>query len=570
MRINVLELNKKTDLLKDKMTGGKSFEELERKIAPKLCTEGLYAAFISVCDMQTRAKVFRCAAASLSDAWHGACDKARKYITNEDINAEWVRADIICKSERVSTAKVIDKISAGFNESFRKGISFDEELSTALTEAEINGNRVISYKQKALEVPQINKYLKISCRQQLEALPEELILFDCVSAFCDEENKTYSLYSGGSSCGRRKLGRFGKQTAAEVISTSSEYLSMQLDLTGRFGGCIYPIHHTQTTSYNIVRHALAIRGMLAAYRVTEDRFTLKQAECALGFLVKNSFYKYKKPLSEENTAYIADLSAREVRISGNSAAIIAMTDYMDIVGGDRYKKLCTELGNGILELFDSSTGEFTHVLEIPKLTVKEKQRTVYYDGEAVFALAKLYGLTGEKRFLDAAQCTAERLIREDYTIYRDHWISCAMNEITKYLPEERYFEFGLKNAQLNLKKIYDSKTTYHTYLELLCATFELYERITEEKISVSYLNEFDTALFIKTLFHRAEFMLNGYCYPEYVMYLKYPERIKGAFFIRHDGFRIRIDDIQHFCCAYCAMHRSYEKLEALKKAHKEN
>ena len=48
------------------------------------------------------------------------------------------------------------------------------------------------------------------------------------------------------------------------------------------------------------------------------------------------------------------------------------------------------------------------------------------------------------------------------------------------------------------------------------------------------------------------------------MYLKYPNMSLGAFFVRHDGYRIRIDDIQHFCGAYYSFYRNYDKLQALK------
>ncbi len=566
MNIYVIEFNKKAEQLKNAILDGRSFEELEAEIAPELCTEGLFAAFISVCDCRERARVLRCAAPTLREAWHGACKAAAKFITGRDYNACWVKADIMRCSERKSTERVIKEFSRGYNEMYRRGISFDEEFNTALIEAEINGNRVLTYKKKTIELPQVNKYLSAACSTKLNVLPEQLILFDCISYFSDENGIVYELYNEGLNCGRRIAGEFDKQTALDVITTSSEYLTMQLDLDGKFDYGYYPIYHKLIPNYNILRHASTIWSLVCAYRITGDKFTLHQIECALGYLVKNSFYKYNKPREEENTAFIAELSSREVKLGANAVAILMMTEYMSVTGSDRYVKLCKELGNGILELFDSKTGEFFHVLNIPDLSRKEKMRTVYYDGEAVFALSRLYALTKEQRWLDAAKIAVDRFIREDYTKHRDHWVAYSVNEITKYAPEERYFEFGLKNADLNLKKIHDQPTTYHTYLELLCVTFELYDRIVENKIKVDYLSQFRIEEFIKTLFHRADFMLNGYCYPEYVMYLRYPYKIKGAFFVRHDGYRIRIDDIQHFCGAYYSLYRNYEKLDALRRS----
>lgn len=564
MKINVIEFNKKAELLKESFCSEHSFEQLEQRFAPDLCTKGRYTVFLSICDKHTRSWVFRRSGDTLAQAWRTAVDAVCRFIAKRDYDAAWVKADIMCRSERAKLTDVITEISHGYNEFFRRGIAFDEELKTALIEAEINGARVITYKKKTIELSQVNKYLSTRRGITIEALPEEVILFDCISRFCGDDNVVHELYGDGLNCGRRILPRFDKQIALEVITTSSEYLTMQLDMEGRFKYGVYPVYHKYLPDYNILRHASTIWSMVCAYRITKDKFTLNQIELALGYLVKHTFYKYRMERTAENTAYVADLDKREVKLGGSAVSILVMTEYMDVTGSDKYKKLCIELGNGILELFDHETGEFFHVLNIPDLSEKEKTRTVYYDGEAVFALARLYSLTKDKRWLEAAMTAVDRFIRDNYTKHRDHWVAYAVNEITKHVPEERYLNFGLKNAQVNLDRIYKQPTTYHTYLELLCVTFELYDRIITNGYPCSYLDKFDVDYFVRTLFHRADYMLNGYCYPEYVMYLRYPEQILGAFFVRHDGYRIRIDDIQHFCGAYYSLYRNYEKLDALR------
>ncbi|NBJ91786.1 hypothetical protein [Parablautia muri] len=79
---------------------------------------------------------------------------------------------------------------------------------------------------------------------------------------------------------------------------------------------------------------------------------------------------------------------------------------------------------------DGDDGGYYHVLS-GDFTRKEKLRTVYYDGEATFALCRLYGQTGSQIWLDAAQNAVAYFIREDYTQYKDHWIAYSMNEIHK-------------------------------------------------------------------------------------------------------------------------------------------
>ena len=118
---------------------------------------------------------------------------------------------------------------------------------------------------------------------------------------------------------------------------------------------------------------------------------------------------------------------------------------------------------------DRETGEYYHVLN-GDFSRKEETRTVYYDGEATFALCRLYSLTGDSFWLEAAQSAVAHFIRADYAQYKDHWVAYSMNELTKHISDnEDYYAFALQNAQQNLETIRQRDTTYHTYLELLMA-----------------------------------------------------------------------------------------------------
>ncbi len=562
--------NEKAEKLADSLFGkteGKTAEDFAKEHAPALkAANGRFAAFISVCDTRERAKVFRACADTPAEAWEKAKSAAERFVASHDLNPMWVKADITAKSDYAAFEDVQKAVAEGYHEFFRRGIAFDDALETALTEAEMNGSRVLNYKEGCIDLKRVNKHLASCGLKTLSEMPESLVLFDCESAFCNENGSVYKLYGEGNDCGRRVLDRIDRETVLRVISTSSEYLSMMVGLDGKFDYGYYPIFHKEIPGYNILRHATSIWSLLCAYRVTGDKFLLRQAESAIGYMISNTFYKYNAAEDAENTVYLADKTKNEVKIGGNAVAIVMLTEYMDVTGSDKYKKLCTDLGNGILELFDSRTGEFFHVLNYPKLTPKDKFRTVYYDGECVFALCRLYGLTKERRFLDTAAMAVDRFIKDDYIKHRDHWVAYALNELTKYLPEEKYLDFGLKNAGVNLKRIYNQQTTYHTYLELLCVTFELYMRIKKQGLKCGYLKKFDEEFFVKTIFRRAEYMLNGYGYPEYVMYFKYPESALGAFFVRHDGYRIRIDDIQHFCGAYYSFLRNYDELDGFRSS----
>lgn len=550
--------NKKADLLCAEVFS----HEKEIGEFSKIC--GRYAAFISICDIGRRAFVFRASANSPRAAWENARADATQFVFNEDIEPIWMKVDITKKGERALFSDVLGELAKGRSNVFRRGIAFDDTLDAALIEAELNCRGVIDYKKKTLDLLALNKVLAEREIRTLTQFPDEVILFDCESAFCDEKNNVYELYSDGSDCGRRKKTGFTKDDALRVLATATDFLSMQVGLDGKFDYGFYPASNKAIPGYNIVRHAGSVWELLYAYRVLGDKFILGQAESAINFMIRNSAYKYpKRDAAKENTVYLFDSIKDEVKIGGNAIAIIALTEYMDVVKTDKYVRLATELGNGILELFDERYGSFFHVLRYPSLAPRDKFRTVYYDGETVFALCRLYGLTRQKRFLDAARSAADRFIKKDYTKYADHWVAYAINELIKFIPDEKYMNFGLKNVTENLERIYKQKTSYHTFLELLGVSAEMYFYILEKKPGCEGLKTFDAKRFAETIFHRAEFMLNGYAYPEFAMYFKHPSNALGAFFVRHDDFRVRIDDIQHFCGGYYLLYKNFDRIRGL-------
>lgn len=549
----------KAELLRKKLFGEKdSYNEFA-----SVC--GRYAVFISVSDINEQAYIFRASAKTPEEAWNKATANALEFIKAESFNPAWIKADVTYKGEKKPLSDTLESISKGYSKFFRKGIAFDEELDVALIEAELNSCALIDYGDGRIELPELNKYLAANDLKTLTQLPDDVILFNCKSAFCDEKNEVWELYSEGKNCGRRKLAKFEKETANRVISTSAEYLAMQIGLDGKFDYGVYPTVPKQIPGYNILRHATSIWSLLCSYRISGDKFILTQAENAIGFMIRNMMYKYPTKDGRDNVLYLFEETKNEVKIGGNAVAVIVLTEYMNIVGTDKYIQTAKELGNGILELFDERDGSFFHVLKYPSLAPRDQFRTVYYDGETVFALSRLYGVTKDDRFLEAAKKAANRFIEKNYEKYADHWAAYAINELTKHLPLEKYLNFGIRNILINLAKIHKQPTTYHTYLEFLCVSFELVERIKEENLRCSELKNLDEKALVDTIFHRADFMLNGYGYPEYVMYFAKPHNILGAFFIRHDNYRIRIDDVQHFCCAYYAVYRNYEKLDAIRE-----
>ena len=258
---------------------------------------------------------------------------------------------------------------------------------------------------------------------------------------------------------------------------------------------------------------------------------------------------------DEETAYIYEAVSNEIKLGGCGLAIIALTEYMEAFDTDCYQDVCRKLGNGILTLLDQETGCYQHVLN-PDYSLKEDFRTVYYDGEATFALVRLYRHTGEDKWLEAAKSAVDHFVAEDYTQYRDQWIAYSLNEITQYVDDSSYYLLALRNVGENYDRILTKYTAPVTF-ELLLTTFELYHRLVERGAEIE---GFDQEKYLSAITEKAQRMLDGYFYPEYAMYMADPASVLGAFMVREDGFRTRIDDVQHSMVGFYLYAKNYETM----------
>lgn len=511
--------------------------------------------FISVCDGSERSKVFTGTGTDNAAAFDDANAQARAYVEAYQYNPLWVKADIVNSSEMLSTDEFSVELKHWRHEFYRSGISFDLNFDTALLEAELNGAKILDYEEECVDFTYLNTYLKKADRTPLTSLPDAYVTFTCDGWFCDDDSTVYELNNSGYEYGRRDVELIDKEYAEELVTSASGFLVDQVNADGSFVYGMYPRFDRDIENYNIVRHASTLWSLICQYKMTQDEDLIKVIDKAIDYMVDNNIL-----YATDDTAYLLETKSNEIKLGGCGVAVVALTEYMETFGDDKYEDLCVALGNGILTMLNETTGEYYHVLN-GDCSRKEAFRVIYYDGEASFALCKLYGITGDEKWLSAAESAVNHFIEADYTVYKDHWVAYTLNEITKYVDNEEYYAFALRNAQVNLDTIYNRDTTYHTYFELLMATFELYDRMVERGIYVEYAEtEFDLEYFLKTVYARADRLLNGYFFPEYAMYMANPERVLNTFMVRHDGYRIRIDDVQHSVGGYYLYYENYDKL----------
>lgn len=513
-----------------------------------------FAVFFSIGNSSTRAVIRSGTGKTPEEAWQAAQKKIEHFLKTTPFAVSYVKADLMDQGDWFPLETVNTILENARPNFWRCGLAFDPDLHTAFLEQELNMQRLLRYDPNGISLQRINAYLLGQNHPQIFRLPDTVLVFSCQAVFSDTDEKIYPLYDEGYQYGRRKIEKIDRPLLEQLLSTAGRSLSDMLEQNGKFRYGYFADLNEKISTYNIVRHISAIWALLMQYRISPEDGLRKKIESAISFALTNA-------LEEKDTsAYFVEHTANEIKLGANAVAIITLVTYMETMQDETYLPLVKKLGEGILAL-QNEDGGYWHILSYPEWKRTEKFRIVYYDGEATFALAKLYGYTKEEKWLDAAQKAIEYFIKKDYTKYRDHWVAYSINEVTKYIPDERYFAFALKNVADNLLFMYQRDTSYHTFFEMLMASYETLLRMRTACPQMKELQEFDVKYMVTVIYYRAQHMLSGYAYPECAMYMKYPKPFLGSFFVRHHYFRVRIDDIEHFMGGYYRMQKNFDALE---------
>lgn len=513
-----------------------------------------YYSFVSIGHLNQRAKVFRDRATSISNLANRITSRIEKYSNKTAPPIQWIKVDIVTNAEKINYSKLHKLIARTRKNYFRQGISFDTDFSIAFLEQEINGNALIrSSKEGSLQLDDSNINHYLTYREGGKRLlpfsldrykDKDIFLFETQSFLFDLESDEFSvLKSGGAENGLRPEKQLNEEVFM-LIEKSTHYLANSIKPSGKFDYGYFAPFDRPIGTYNILRHSSSLYSLLEGIEVLNSNELLPAVKRGLEFL------ETQIRTTKDKLSYVLEKDQHnEIKLGSNATAILAISKYISLTKDFTLLPIAQSLALGILSM-QKEDGKFIHVLAGDTLEVKEENRIIYYEGEAVFALLRLYAIDPNPVWLDAAKKSFDYFLANDYYKHHDHWLAYATFEITKYLPNEEYFTFGLKNGFDNLNFIYKRETTFPTFLELTMATYRLVERIKEQK--KDYLLEgLDEKKLTTTIYHRIRYQRTGFFFPEVAMYMKNPKRILHGFFIKHHSFRVRIDDVEHYLSGYC-------------------
>ncbi len=519
--------------------------------------------FFSVTDGRRRARTIHVNARSFAEAWAQGEAGLRALCRDEGWDPEaalWLRVDLVDQVRVMSWQGLQQALLRVKRNYFRHGLALDAGFRQAFVEQELNANAML-YGGTATPHAVINTahFQRYGCQRHGQdfALPQAgsdpVFLLGMAGVFCGDDGVAHTLVKQGPDVGRRQLGPLRPEDVLTLVTSAADHLTRQAQKNGRFIYGHFPCFDREIGTYNSLRHASTTYAMAEAWGVTRDPALLEAIESALNHLIDQLIIRRRLPNGRE-AAFVVDAGG-EIKLGANAAAILALVQHAEVTGVHAYAWLMSLLAEGILFMQDAARGGFVHVLHADDLSVKEAHRIIYYDGEAAFALCRLYAFDGEPRWLHAVEKAFGHFIEAEHWRAHDHWLAYAVNELTKYRPEEKYFRFGIRNVADHLDFVLKRQTTFPTLLELMLAARRMLDRIEALPALHHLLEDIDHDKFQQALTHRAHHLLNGFFWPEMAMFFKRPEAVVGSFFIRHQAFRVRIDDVEHYLSGYVAYYQ---------------
>lgn len=523
--------------------------------ADGLVAPGQCVLLAASCSGVERAWVDCVQAGDFEAAWAQLSQAVSERWAGKSHALRWLRVELACNIRQTTWGQVCAQLAATKRNYWRQGIAFDAEFSRAILPLEASGNALLYDSRSPVATPNAHNLSIYAVRRFGQALawPDDagtpVWLFDTRAVFCDGAD-VHVIAHAGRHRGYRALPQFGPGVVGDVVVRATDYLARQVQPDGRYHYGVFPCFDRPIPTYNTLRHASATYALLEGWEVTGEPAHRDAIERALAHLCEVFIQPATLPDGTQ-AAFLVDVG-NEVKLGGNAVSLLALCKHASLTGEQRWLPLMERLALGIVHMQQPDTGQFVHVLNWPSLSLKQAQRIIYYDGEAAFGLMRLFELTGDARWIQTVERAFTHFIAAEHWRAHDHWLGYCVDMLTRYRPQARYYRFGLDNVRDHLDFVAGRITTFPTLLELMMAARRMIRRLQADQDHAQLLDDFDLPRFDRALESRARYLMSGFFWPEVAMFFRNPVRVLDGFFIRHHGFRVRIDDVEHYLSGYVA------------------
>ncbi|KRK33216.1 hypothetical protein [Levilactobacillus parabrevis] len=263
-------------------------EALTRLGTSKDQATGKVTLALSISDKRHRAKTSFIRATSFDQAW--------KTVTETLAPApqeSWVRIETVNSLQRRPLVDLQQDLKVMTRMNFwRRGVSFDPELKTALLEMEINGHEFFhpgkdhqvgkNASDMWIDFKAIADYLQERDGQDVPDLAASQYIwsFTTTGIFTDGQQIWPLATREDGTTGVRLL-QNPKQEIQSYLTAGEAYLARQIDDDGKFVYGYFPAMQRVLTNYNSVRHFSSIYALMEAIAATGNVADIEKARTAL-------------------------------------------------------------------------------------------------------------------------------------------------------------------------------------------------------------------------------------------------------------------------------------------------
>jgi hypothetical protein len=476
-----------------------------------------------------------------------ALARAGEALSNEPLRKtfRWIKLDLV---KGAQSGKDLDlEKPLGMDPSLF-GLAIDGDVEKALLPEEL----VVSLARggKRVSVERMNEILQQTRvarpSSEIGKNPSRYVLFNTISFFGDGKS-AWPLFRGN-----REWREYSKADIDSALELAGKYLARSVKEDGAFVYQYEPFLGQESEDYNIVRHAGTIFAMMDLCGARKDPEVLKAAERAIGYLLRQV---REGSVSGKSVKMVVE--GGDVKLGGNALAVLALSEYERVTGNRDHDEVMKGLAEWILAT-QATNGRFkVHKQSFPSGKVSSFQ-SEYYPGEAIFALMRVYSLTGGKKWLDAAEAGALYQLKvfsklDDRRLPHDHWLLYGLNEVQRARPRQEFIDGARRFARVIIQ-------AQHTRENQPQPDWDGgYYKPPRSAPTATRMEGLDSAFALARDFGGKEeaaqirlaiergigFLLRIRVGPETAMYCKDPGRSMGGFRESLASPSIRIDYVQH-------------------------
>ena len=235
----------------------------------------------------------------------------------------------------------------------------------------------------------------------------------------------------------------GAHYLVDHLAANGRYIYEHDLLTGRETDALHV-----SGEYSMPRHGGTTYFLAETYRITKQEWLREPIERAIAHLVQllgDNPCGGTLPDGSE-FACVLDKTERTAQLGSTALVTVALVEYQRATGDARYLPLATKLANWI-SFMQRPDGSFRHLYNPKTHQPDEHNQQLYYSGEASLALARMFAITQDRKYADAAERGIDWLV-DWYDFFlggffygEEHWTCIAAEAIWPTVQKPKYDEF---------------------------------------------------------------------------------------------------------------------------------